>query len=317
MRIVVIGGSGHVGSFLIPRLVNAGHQVISISRGKRQPYQEHRAWNAVEQIAVDRELAERNETFGPQIQTLAPDVVIDMICFSPQSARHLVNALRGKVQHVLVCGTIWVHGRSIVVPTVEAQKREPFGDYGIQKERMTAYLLQEARLNKFPVTVLHPGHIVGPGWVPLNPQGNFNPEVFCTLARGEEFRLPTQGMETLHHVHADDVAQAFVNALTRWNEAIGEDFHIVSEAAVTLYGYAEAVASWFGNNATIRCMAGDLWEEGLSKDDIAASWEHLLHSPSCSLAKARRLLGYQPRYTSLQAIYESVQWLIAHHVIKI
>ena len=35
MRIVVIGGSGHVGTFLIPRLVRAGHEVVSISRGQR------------------------------------------------------------------------------------------------------------------------------------------------------------------------------------------------------------------------------------------------------------------------------------------
>ena len=29
MRIVVIGGSGHIGSFLVPRLVRAGHEVVS------------------------------------------------------------------------------------------------------------------------------------------------------------------------------------------------------------------------------------------------------------------------------------------------
>ena len=37
-----------------------------------------------------------------------------------------------------------------------------------------------------------------------------------------------------------------------------------------------------------------------------ATWEHIAHSPNCSIAKAERLLGYRPRYTSFEAVYESV-----------
>ena len=33
-------------------------------------------------------------------------------------------------------------------------------------------------------------------------------------------------------------------------------------------------------------------------------------STTCSIAKAERLLGYRPRYSSLQAVYEAVHWLI-------
>ena len=33
MRVVIIGGSGHVGTYLVPRLVEAGHKVINLSRG--------------------------------------------------------------------------------------------------------------------------------------------------------------------------------------------------------------------------------------------------------------------------------------------
>jgi nucleoside-diphosphate-sugar epimerase len=315
MRIVVIGGTGHVGTYLVPRLVNAGHYVISISRAQRQPYQPHQAWNQVEQITIDREEAERDGSFGLQIQELNPDVVIDMICFSPQSAEHLVNALRGRVQHMLVCGTIWIHGNSIQVPTTEEQNRKPFGDYGIQKEKLTAYLLKEARLNQFPVTVLHPGHIVGEGWMPINPLGNLNPQIFTKLARGEELLFPTLGMETLHHVHADDVAQAFEKALAHWGDAIGQDFHVVSEAAVTLRGYADTVAFWFGKEANITCCSGDEWKEGLSDHDVQATMDHITRSPNCCIEKAKRYLSYHPRYTSFQAVYESVQWLLAHDVI--
>ncbi|PWH13379.1 MAG: epimerase [Ardenticatenia bacterium] len=317
MRVVVIGATGHVGGYLVPRLVEAGHEVITLSRGQKRLYREHGAWKWVRQLTVDRTAAEQAGTFGQYVRDLHPDAVIDMICFTEASARHLVAALRGQVQHFLSCGTIWVHGHSVQVPTTEDQPRHPFGEYGIQKAAIEAYLLREARLNGFPATVLHPGHIVGTGWVPLNPAGNFNPNVFAQLARGEELILPNLGLETVHHVHADDVAQAFMLALHHWNAAVGESFHVVSPAALTLRGYAEAVAGWFGQEARLRFLPWEEWRKTVAAEDAEQTWDHIAHSPNCSIDKARRLLGYAPRYSSLQAVYESVTWLIEHQMIRV
>lgn len=310
MRIVVIGGSGHVGTYLVPRLVAAGHEVVAVSRGQREPYQVHGAWAKVEHHAIDRTAAEAAGTFGTQIRDLRPDAVIDMICFTLASARQLVEALRGSVQHFLHCGTIWVHGPSAVVPTTEAQPRRPFGEYGIEKAAIEAYLIGEAHRAGFPATVLHPGHIVGPGWAPLNPAGHFNPAVFTKLAAGEELALPNLGLETVHHVHADDVAQAFERAISHWSGAVGESFHVVSPAAVTLRGYAEAVAGWFGQSAKLEFLPWSEWRETVTEREANSTWDHIAHSPNCSIAKAERLLEYRPRYTSFEAVYESMQWLI-------
>ena len=312
MHVVVIGGSGHVGTFLVPRLVEAGHEVVTISRGRREPYQAHPTWRSVEQVTLDREAEEAEGTFGERVRALEPDVVVDMICFTPESARLLVEALRGRVQHFLHCGTIWVHGHSTLVPATEDLPRRPFGEYGVKKARIEAYLLDEARRHGFPATVLHPGHIVGPGWAPLNPAGNFDPRVFERLARGEELALPNLGMETVHHVHADDVAQAFVRALNSWSAAVGESFHVVSPAALTLRGYAEAVAGWFGETARLRFVSWEEWRGSVSEEEAQGTWDHIAHSPNCSIAKADRLLDYQPRYSSLQAVRESLGWLIEH-----
>jgi nucleoside-diphosphate-sugar epimerase len=312
MRIVVIGGSGHVGTYLVPRLVETGHEVVSISRGQREPYQVHPAWHYVEQVALDREAEEVEGTFGERVLGLEPDVVVDMICFTPASARQLVEALRGRISHLLHCGTIWVHGHSTQVPTTEDQARRPFGEYGVQKARIEAYLLDEARRGGFPATILHPGHIVGPGWAPVNPAGNFDLTVFERLAKGEELTLPNLGMETVHHVHADDVARAFGLALDSWGVAVGESFHVVSPTALTLRGYAEAVAWWFGVPARLRFVSWEEWREDVSENEAEGTWDHIAHSPNCSIAKAGRLLGYQPRYSSLQAVRESLGWLIEH-----
>ena len=310
MRIVVIGGSGHIGTYLVPRLVAAGHEVISISRGDREPYQSHAAWRSIQQIRIDRAQAERSGSFGRQIADLRAEVVIDLICFTLDSAQHLVEELRGKIQHFLHCGTVWVHGPSVIVPTTEEQPRRPFGEYGIQKAAIEQYLLGESRQFGFPATILHPGHIVGPGWNPLNPAGHFDPTVFDRLAKGEELALPNLGLETVHHVHADDVAQSFYQALINRSTAIGESFHVVSPAALTLRGYAEEVAAWFGRKAVLRFLPWEEWKQTVTNEDAAATWDHIAHSPNCSINKARRLIEYHPRYSSLEAVKESVDWLM-------
>ncbi len=317
MRIIVIGGTGHVGTYLVPRLVEAGHGVVVVSRSQRKPYQPHPAWSQVEMVIKDRESEEARGAFGKYILSLEPDAVIDMICFKVDSARQMVSALTGQVQHFLFCGTIWVYGPSAQVPATEGQPRHPFGEYGIQKAAIEHYLLKEARTHGFPATILHPGHIVGPGWAPVNPAGNFNPQVFSRLANGEELALPNLGMETVHHVHADDVAQAFMTALENRSAALGESFHVVSPAAITLRGYAEAVAGWFGQTAKLKFLPWEEWRALNNPEDAAATWDHIAHSPNASIDRARRLLGYQPRYTSLQAVFEAVQWLIAQGKIQV
>jgi nucleoside-diphosphate-sugar epimerase len=317
VKVVIIGGSGHVGTYLVPRLVVAGHEVVNVSRGQATPYQPHAAWTEVQTVTLDRVSAEADGDFGQRIRDLQPDVVIDMICFTLDSARQLVEAVRGQVQHLLHCGTIWVHGPSVEVPTTETQPRKPFGPYGIQKAEIEAYLLGEARRAGFPVTVLHPGHIVGPGWRPVNPAGHLTPRVFTQLAHGEELALPNLGLETLHHVHADDVAQAFMQALAHWSTAVGESFHVVSPAALTLRGYAEAMAAWFGQPARLRFMPWSKWRETATEDEARATWDHIAHSPNCSIARAQRLLDYAPRYRSLEAIQEAVRWLIGQGIVEV
>lgn len=309
MRVVVIGGTGHIGTFLIPRLVNAGHDVIVASRGKREPYVAHPAWKAVRRIDIDRTAEDAAGTFGSRIAALEADAVIDLICFTPASAQQLVDALQLRQALLLHCGTMWVHGRPTTVPTTEDAPRHPFGDYGIRKAAVEQLLLDSTQRGVCRAVILHPGHMVGPGWNPLNPAGHFNPDVFMRISRGELLLLPNEGMETVHHVHADDVAQAFELAVTHPDDAVGESFHVVSPAPLTLRAFAEAMFAHFGQRAQLGFLPWDEWRHTVTEDEAAATWDHIAHSPHGSIAKARQRLGYAPRYTSLQAVIESVEAL--------
>ncbi|MDH2444914.1 NAD-dependent epimerase/dehydratase family protein [Amnibacterium sp. CER49] len=311
MRIVLIGPTGHIGGYLVPRLVEAGHEVVAISRGQQRLYRDDPAWASVERVTADRVAEDAAGVFGKRIADLEPDAVIDLVCFTAESAEQLLGALAGSGVPLLECGSIWVHGVLHAVPARETDPREPWGDYGLGKLAIERLVLAATERGDVRGAVLHPGHISGPGWPVINPAGNLDPAVWERLAAGERTVLPGSGTETLHHVHADDVAQAFQLALERIDAAAGRAFHVVSERALTLRGYAEAVAGWFGGEPHLEFVPLDEFARTTSPEHAEASAEHLRHSPAASIEAAREALGYAPRFTSLEAAREAVEALAA------
>ena len=166
-------------------------------------------------------------------------------------------------------------------------------------------------------TSLHPGHIVGPGWQPVGPLGNLDPTVWQTISAGQPLRIPGSGSELMHHVHADDVAQAFEKAIARREAATGEDFNIVAPTALTVRGYADIAAAWFGHAAVLETVPWDRFRENTSREHADASWNHLYRSQCFSIEKAASALGYAPRYEPEQAIFESIQWLVDHEQLHV
>ncbi|MGW1272333.1 NAD-dependent epimerase/dehydratase family protein [Streptomyces sp. NPDC002491] len=317
MRIAVVGGSGHIGTFLVPRLVRAGHEVINISRGTRTAYAEAAEWQQVRQVVADREQEDAAGTFGDRVAGLKADVVIDLVCFTLESAVALVDRLRGEVGHLLHCGTLWRYGPSHKLPISETTGTAPVGEYGIQKDRIARMLKDETASGGLVTTSLHPGHIVGPGWHPVGPVGNVDPAVWHTLSAGQPLQIPGVGVELMHHVHADDVAHAFEQAVEHRNAAAGEDFNVVAPTALNVRGYAHAAADWFGQTASLESVTWDEFRRTTTPDQAAVSWEHLYRSHCLTIEKARTLLHYAPRYEPETAVLESVRWLIEHDQLKV
>src|SRR6476646_5020393 len=272
-RVVVIGATGHIGTYLVPRLVRGGHEVIAMSRGTRDPYHVSPQWESVTRVTVDRDAEDEAGTFGERVADLRPDVVIDLICFTAASARQLTDALRPSRPLLLHCGSIWVHGPVARVPVTEDEPRTAYGEYGTGKAAIEALLHRETIAGGVRSVIVHPGHIVGPGWPAITPAGNLDPAVWTKLATGEPLPLPDLGLGVLHHVHADDVAQAFERALIR-PTAIGSSFHVVSEQAMTLRGLAAGVAGWFGREPVIELVDWPEFERRVGTEHTEVTREH-------------------------------------------
>mgnify|MGYP006222063363 CR=1 FL=1 len=83
-------------------------------------------------------------------------------------------------------------------------------------------------------------------------------------------------------------------------------------AALTLRGYAERMAQYFGMEPKLKFLPWEEWRAAVSEEDAAATWDHIAHSPNCSIAKAQTRIAYSPTYTSLAAVQEAVEWLRAN-----
>jgi nucleoside-diphosphate-sugar epimerase len=310
-RIVVIGATGHIGTYLVPRLVRGGHEVIALSRGARQAYHASPEWSRVARVTVDRDAEDKAGTFGGRIAGLRADAVIDLICFTADSARQLAEALRPARPLLVHCGTIWVHGPALRVPVTEDEPRTAYGEYGTGKAEIETLLHRETLSGGVPSVILHPGHISGPGWPVITPAGNLDPAVWTQLATGQPLALPGHGLGVLHHVHADDVAQAFELALTR-PAAIGSSFHVAAEQAMTLRGLAAGTAAWFGREPKLDFVDWAEFERRSGPQHAGATREHTFRSITASIDRARQVLGYAPRYSTPQALHEALTWLVAN-----
>ena len=143
------------------------------------------------------------------------------------------------------------------------------------------------------------------------PAGNLDRAAWTFLATGQPIALPDHGLGVLHHVHADDVAQAFERALSR-PAAIGASFHVVADQSMTLRGLATGVARWFGREPVLDFVDWAEFDRRVAPEHAEATRQHTFRSITASTARARQVLGYEPRSGSLEALHEALTWLVAN-----
>src|SRR5512132_1610931 len=100
MRVLLIGGNGFIGRFVVRALKEQG-QVLAVFHRGTIPVPE-----GVEEIRGNR------DQIGNSVQELkrfSPDVVIDLVISSGSQAEELMNALRGATQRVVMLSSIDVY----------------------------------------------------------------------------------------------------------------------------------------------------------------------------------------------------------------
>ena len=176
MRVVVIGGTGHIGTYLLAYVGRGWPRGdFHFARGAATVPRRARPGVEIARVTLDRGAEEASGSFGCRVAELGAEVVIDLTCYQISSAEQLVETLRGRVGHFLHCGTIWVHGHSVVVPTKRERAARAFWRLRHPQGWPLRHTFWNRRATGFPATVLHPGHLVGPGWAADQSGRQFQP----------------------------------------------------------------------------------------------------------------------------------------------
>jgi nucleoside-diphosphate-sugar epimerase len=118
MRILVIGGTGFIGRFLVPRLIDAGHEMAVLQR----PESEKELPDGARSIRGNRHaLADSARV----LRDFAPQVVVDLILSSGRQAATLMDVFRGYASRVVAASSIDVYRAMDVVHRREDGLLEP------------------------------------------------------------------------------------------------------------------------------------------------------------------------------------------------
>ncbi|HZQ48877.1 MAG TPA: NAD-dependent epimerase/dehydratase family protein [Candidatus Dormibacteraeota bacterium] len=154
-RALVIGGAGFVGVAACKELMRRGVETIAAGR-KERPYGTFTSY-----VAFDRE---DEGQLRRTLDTVQPDVVLDLACFQPTQVEAMAALFKGERYVFVSSGAVYppLHGKraaedDFVAP---AEGRPPELDYAAGKQWCEAALLGAG---DFPWTVLRPPAVFGPG----------------------------------------------------------------------------------------------------------------------------------------------------------
>ncbi|KPK86531.1 MAG: hypothetical protein AMJ81_01055 [Phycisphaerae bacterium SM23_33] len=294
---MVIGGTGHIGGFLVPQLVELGHEVLVATRGRR-PRPAGKAWEKVKLLKVP-------ETDRPAfLAEQGCDALIDIV---QAQATAVYEALRDRCRHFIWCGSLWMLGPPAVVPTPEVRFGPALVEAYQRRMDELVELQRCARRDGVAFTAILPPNICGPGKVPLEMSGGRDIEVHRAHARGEPVTL-FRGCNTLiGPCDAEDVAQGFWRAVESPDAAAGELFNVGSAYALTATQMVELFSEIHGVAIPIRRVSFEQFTREVMPD-VGAN-NHFRFHMCPDISKARRELGYQPKYTPESTMARAVEWM--------
>ena len=301
MKIFVSGGSGHIGSSLVERLVRYGHEVTNFDieypkyreliQGKELLFRaDIRDYNAVKSAMPDHEVV-----FHLAAMPYIPDgylqprdmVETDMI----GTLNMLLAAKEVGVKHFIHFSSSETYGSAKYVPMDEKHPTEPISTYAVAKLGADRLAHTFGHEQKLPFTILRQFNVIGE----RDTHHRIAPYIVSELVEGRtNIKLGHSG-SSRDFTYVEDVADACVKCINN-KKALGETINIGTGKTYKGYEIAYLVAQKL-NIPRITFELDKLQVRPLDVDVLCAA-----------NYKAERLLGWRPKVGLSEALNKLIEW---------
>jgi nucleoside-diphosphate-sugar epimerase len=306
MRILVTGAAGFIGSHLCERLCSLGHQVVGLDCFSPYYARALKELNAQDVRAAGADLLEldlatddlSNVVEGVQAvyHLAAQPGIAEHVPFcdyernNVQATHRLLQALLGapSLKLFVNVGTSSIYGADATRDETAAP--EPTSYYGVTKLAAEQLALALCRDRGFPACSLRLFSVYGPRERPEK----LYPKLIRAILEGQEFPLFEGSREHLRSfTYVGDIIDGFCAVLEHHDVVLGEILNIGTDTAITTGEGIDLVQEIIGQEARI------VTRPRRSGDQLRTH---------ANIAKAQRLLSYEPRVSPREGLAASVRW---------
>lgn len=225
----------------------------------------------------------------------------------------LAEAHKAKVKRFVHISSTAVYGIPDHHPLFESDKLQGVGPYGISKieaEKECA----KYRKKGMVVSIIRPKSFVGPERL-----GVFA-LYYDWIRRGKNIPIVGWGKNRYQLLDVDDLSEAVRLCLTKSNKAVNDTFNIGAEVYTTMKEDFGAVLEHAGHGKRIigtpaMPLIWVLRVLEFFRLSPLYKWvyETAPHDSFVSIDKAKKKLGYAPKYSNKDALIRNYEWYMAHY----
>jgi UDP-glucose 4-epimerase len=307
-RMVVTGGAGFIGSHLVDRLVENGHNEVLViddfSVGREENLHQHVGDPRVmveradvrDQPAMTRLLRGADTVFHLAVQCLRVSLYDPLLVHDVNATGTLVTCLAARdasVKRFVYVSSSEVYGSALSAPMNEDHPLRPSTPYAASKLAGEVYALSFARTHRLPVIVVRPFNTYGPRAHDEGPSGEVIPRLVIQALCDVPPTVFGDGEQTRDFIWVADTALGIVRA-GACDELLGTPVNIASGEEVTINRVADIILRTLGRERL--GIAHEAERPGDVRRHVAG------------IGLARRLLGFSPTVSIEQGIRRYVDW---------